>query len=261
MKPILPLCLCGCLVIPAWSAITVTKDSGNFSYLYEMDVNPSTQDLDSNSTADWFAGTAGSQTIPQTYSSGEAFSNQGASTPQNLFRTDYGGSITRSTLANADGPWTIEVSVRKTGGTQGSDGWFGVAMQNPGASQSIRVNFEDDRVSYRVGADNVDYLVGGDFADGNLHTLRIAYEGSNSYFVWVNGTLLNTDLSTGLAGGNPSFNGSGAWFVGDFAAAINGDWAVDYVRYDNAGAFAPVPEPAAALLGSFGLLALLRRRR
>lgn len=241
------------------AAITLTKDSGDFGYLYEMSVNPSTQDLDGNSTVDWFAGTAGGFTIPQTYTSGSAVSNQTLS--QILFRTDYGGSITRATIANANTPWTIELSVRKTGGTQGADGWFGVAMQNPSASHSVRVNFEDNRVSYRTGVGNVDYLVGTNFADGNLHTMRIAYEGSDSYYVWINDTLLNTDLSSGFAGGNGSFNASGGWYLGDFTGGIAGDWEVDYIRYESTAAFAPIPEPGAALLGGIGLILLLRRRR
>lgn len=245
----------------AHAAITVTKSSADFAYLYEMDSNPSAQDLDTNTTNDWFSGVAGGSTIPQTYTSGFAISDQAATTPENLFRTDYGGSITRATLANANSPWTVEIAVRKTGGTQGADGWFGVAMQNPGASQSIRVNFEDDRVSYRTSPTNTDYLLGTNFADGSVHTMRIAYEGSDSYYVWINDTLLNTDLSTGLAGGNGSFNASGSWFIGDFSGGIGGDWEVDYIRYDAGSATAPVPEPTFALLGGLGFLGLLRRRR
>lgn len=251
--------LAAILVTPAWSAITVSKVSSDFDYLYEMDGNPSGQDLDSNSVTDWFSGTAGGSTIPQTYTSGVAVSSQSATTPQNLFRTDIGGSITRNTLANANSPWTIEVAVRKTGGTQGADGWFAVAMQNPSASQSIRVNFEDDRISYRAGGSNTDYLVGNNFADGAFHTLRIAYEGSDSYYVWVNGVLLNDDLSSGFAGGNGSFNASGSWFIGDFSGGLAGDWEVDHIRYD--AGLASVPETSITLLGSLGLFVLLRRRR
>jgi len=117
----LTIIACSLLATPAFSAISLIQDSSTFTYLYEMDANPSGLDLDSNSSIDFFAGTATGQTIPQTYSGGFASSNQGASTPENLFRTDIGGSITRNTLS-ADTPYTLEWRVRKTGGTQGSDG-------------------------------------------------------------------------------------------------------------------------------------------
>ncbi|NNC89406.1 MAG: hypothetical protein HKN82_13190 [Akkermansiaceae bacterium] len=249
----------------AHADLIVTKHSSDFTYLYEMDVNPSGQDLDSNTTQDWFGGTAGGSTIPQDYTGGVARSDQNPASgdPQNLFRTDIGGSITRATLADANTPWTMELSARKTGGTQGVDGWFGVAMQNPGASFSTRVNFEDDRISYRTGGTYADYLVGTDFADGAFHTMRIAYEGSDNYFVWINDILLNSDLTSAgaFAGGNGSFNTGGSWFMGDFSGGIGGDWEVDYIRYEAGTAFAAVPEASELALFALGALSLALYRR
>jgi len=61
----------------ALSGITTTLASEDFAWKYEMDENPSGQDLDgAGSAADWFAGTAGGATIPQQYEGGIAFSNQ-----------------------------------------------------------------------------------------------------------------------------------------------------------------------------------------
>jgi hypothetical protein len=234
------------------------------AYIWSMESNPSGLDLDSNSTGDYFSGTAGGVTIPQTYTSGVAASNQSAVTPQVLFRTDFEGSITRATLAagGADAPFTLEWRVRKTGGTQGGDGWFSVAIQNPGASYSARVNFEDDRVSYRDPGVNVDYLEGTDFADGNFHTMRLAKDTGDAYYVWVDDILLNNDLSTPFTGGNGSFNTGGSSFMGDFSSGIGGDWEVDYIAFDTSGAYA-VPEPSSlALLGiGLGGWRLFRGRR
>jgi len=165
-------------------------------------------------------------------------SDQSASTPEVLFRTDYGGSLTRATLS-ADTPYTLEINVAKTGGTEGSQGWFAIALQSPGASDSARFSFKDDRVTFRTaGGTFTEYLAGGDFTDG-AQTVRIAYEGSNNYYIWVNDTLLNADLSTPITGGNGSFNTGGAWFIGDFSGDTGGDWDVDYIRFDNTGAFEP----------------------
>jgi hypothetical protein len=261
VKMKIPSLLILLMPLGAHAAITAVKDSSTFTYLYEMDVDPSGLDLDSNTTSDFFAGTASGSTIPQTYTGGVAASNQAAATPENLFRTDFTGSITRATLAGADTPWTLELAVRKTGGTQGTDGWFSFAAQNPTASQSVRVNFEDDRVSYRTAPTNTDYLTGTNFADGSFHTLRVAYSGSDSYFVWINDTLLNADLNTGFAGGNGSFNIGGAWFIGDYSGGLAGDWEVDYIRYDAGVATAPIPEPTPVLLGLLALVGTLRRRR
>ena len=258
VKRVLHLTALLAMSAPLHGAITLTKDSSDFAYLYEMNVNPSSQDLDSNTTADFFAGTVSGLTIPQTYSGGFASSSQ--ANGQILFRTDYGGSLTRNTLST-NTPYTLEATVAKTGGTQGTQGWFALALQSPSATQSARFSFKDDRVTFRTtGGTFTEYLVGTDFSSGS-QTVRIAYEGSNNYYVWVNDVLLNVDLSTPLNGGNGSFNASGAWFIGDFSGDTGGDWDVDYIRFDAGTAFAPVPEPAIALLGGLGLLGLIRRRR
>ncbi|MCP4099777.1 MAG: PEP-CTERM sorting domain-containing protein [Planctomycetaceae bacterium] len=269
MKKLLPLTICFLTALSMQTVhadIIVSIDSADFTYLYEMDVNPDGQDLDSNSTNDFFSGNAGGLISPQTYSGGFASSNQSASPQEILFRTDFGGSITRNTLSNANSPWTIETRVRKDASTsQGADGWFGIALQNPGSSQSVRVNFEDDRISMRNSGANTDYLTGTNFADSNFHTLRIAYEGNNSYFVWADDQLLNIDVTTasGFGGGNGSFNAGGAWFIGDFSGGLAGDWDVDYIRYTNSGAFSPVPEPTSFVLftGAIAAAGLRRRRR
>ena len=260
MKTLPSILIASLSLAPAcWSAITLTADSGSFDFKYEMDVNPSGQNLDgAGSATDWFNGTVSGVTSPLTYSGGQAFSNNAAG--QELFRTDFTGSLTRQNFTDSTA-MTIEMRVGKVGATQGTEGWFGAAMQMPGANHSIAVIIADDRVKVReVGGGYVSYLVGSDFTTGS-HTLRIAKESGNAWYVWMNGVLLNSNLSTPIVDGNGSFNSSGAWFLGDYGGVIDGDWSVDYVRVEKDGAFAPVPEPAASLLGSIGMLLVLRRRR
>ena len=81
-----------------------------------------------------------------------------------------------------------------------------------------------------------------------------------SYYYWVDGILLNTDLSTPITPGNANFASAQSTFIGDYGGGFTGNYSIDSIRLTS-GAFAPVPEPAAALLGAFGLLGLLRRRR
>ena len=242
------------LIAHSGHAALTQLDSTSFDYQYEMDVNPSGQDLDSaGSATDWFPNVAGGAIIPQTYTGGVAVSNQGAA--EVLFRTDFGGSITRQSFP---GDFTIEVSVHVNSdgnGGAGSAGYFGIALQTPGETNSFAMVIDAGEINISGGST----IATADNTDG-FHTFRIANEGDD-YFVWRDGVLLNADESSPFAPSNGSFNTGGAWFVGDYSGSIGGNWEVDYIRADNGGAFAPVPEPTSlALLGLGGLLIARRRR-
>lgn len=247
--------------LSANAAITFTADSSAFDYRYEMDVNPSTQDLNGGGGVDWYAGVAGSQTIPQNYAGGLASSDQSAASAENLFRGDFDhsgeGSIWRELVkGGAASAWTLEVRVQKRSGTQGANGWFGIATANLNESNSSALTIMDDRIRFTGGAD---YLNGSDFTTG-FQTIRIAHDAAdNAYYYWINDTLLNVDLATPIAGTNGSAFDNNT-FIGDYSTGIAGEWDVDYIRIAK-GAFAPVPEPTAAMLLSLGGLVLTLRRR
>ena len=237
--------------LPASAAISLTKDSSAFDYRYEMDTAPNNQDLDSNSTDDWF------DTGVPSVSGGYAVSTGAGQ----IFRGDFTGSIWRAVIPSNTGTiaWTMEITVGKTGGSQGANGWFGIATDVETNSSALYI--KDDRISIEQGATDLDFMVGSNFGDGTYHTIRIAHDAvANSYYYWVDGTLLNTDLGTAITPGNGNFATAQSTFIGDYSSSIDGNYSIDSIRLTS-GAFAPVPEPAAALLGALGLFRLLRRRR
>ncbi len=231
-------------------------DSSQFTFKYEMNTLLGSQDLDGNATSDWFAGTSGGITQPSV-AGGLGISNQAAAPPQILWRTDIANSLSRATV---NGNFTIEASVRLNGdSTPGNTGGFGFALQQPGQGQSLRFNVDETNVSFN--GTGIGAIATGSNSD-QFHLYRIAFEAPNNYWIWRDGTLLNTNLATPFTGSNGNFNNLGAWFLGDFTGSLDGNWNVDFIRV-TAGSFQPsVPEPATgALLLSAITAAALRRRR
>ena len=214
--------------------------SSSFDFQYEMDVNPSGQDLDSaGGAADWFAsagaaiGVDRTLLIPQSYDNGVAVSNQLADPAEALFRTDYGGSISRQSLA---GDFTVEVAVKLTPATitaPGSDlGGFGFFL-NPGGQNALRVNVNESEITTGLGNNA--------FATGSntdaFHLYRIAYVASDRRFwVWRDGVLIyggTTAPGGGIEGAQESLYAENSFLLGDFAVDLSGEWEVDYIRLHN----------------------------
>lgn len=238
-------------------AALVTQDSSTFDFKYEMDFVASTQDLDGNSTVDWFAGVAGSLITPQV-SGGIASSNFVPAVKEALWRTDFGGSLGRNALL---GDFTIEFSVHVNSdgnGGAGSAGYFGVVLDHVNDTDSLRMNITGDAINFDFDAKNP--IATGDNTDG-FHTFRIAYDTSNAtndYYIWRDGVLLGGGP---IAPTNGNANLSGVLFLGNFSGSLGGNWQVDYIRVDKDGAFAPVPEPGSLALLALGGLSVARRRR
>ena len=211
--------------------------ASEFDYLYEMDVDPSSQDLDAAGSAnDWFA-TAAQATgvdqemiIPQSYTDGIASSNQMAAIPEALFRTDFGGSISRASLA---GDFTVEIAVKLKAGTIASPatdlGGFGVFL-NPGGQRALRFNIDETEVNIGDGGEMA--TVTGSNTDA-FHLFRFAYVAADQRFsVWRDGFPVFTG-ETALEGTNDSLFIANSFFLGDYAFDISGDWEVDYIGLHN----------------------------
>ncbi len=244
--------------LPAQAAIIATKASTDFGlYQYEMDVKPSTQNLDANGSLDF--STAGASTV-----------SGGILNYSTLFATNmnYNSNATNRawrvlapTLATG---YTIEARLRVN---SQDDAVFGAFSLSSAASDSdadahlyIGTDFvkwgrnpnEAAVVTLQSGTSNTDFNV-----------FRIAMKegqtaGSEVFHVWRNGVLLSDTVTDGL--GN---NGLYRLFFGDGSnGRIGGDVDIDYLRFTS-GAFAPIPEPSSLLLAGLGLLGsvCLRRRR
>ena len=224
----------------SYAGVPNSLDSSGFDFQYEMDVNPSDQDLDAAGSAfDWFANPATGSGVdqqmwtPQTYAGGIATSNQGAATPEALFRSDFGGSISRESIS---GDFTVEVAVQLKAGTILSPefdlGGFGIFI-NPPALPAFRLNINEDELSTGLG--NEIAPTGNN--TGGLTLFRVAYvEADQRFWVWRNGVLIYGDTVSpggGTEGSEPSVYAGGGFLLGDFAADLSGDWDIDYIRVHN----------------------------
>lgn len=220
----------------AFEGVTGSLASGDFNFLYEMNENPGLQDLDGAGSAnDWFANAAQAtgvdqqMIIPQSYANGIASSNQAAVVPEALFRTDFGGSISRTSLS---GNFTVEVALRLKAGTiasPGTDlGGFGMFLNPPGQGV-LRLNLQEDGLS--IGGGDLPTVTGSN--TDAFHLFRVAYVAADQRFwVWRDGFLIFGGEEA-LAATNDSVFVDGGFFLGDFAADLSGDWEVDYIGLHN----------------------------
>ena len=235
------------LTVVSQAAIIATpKDSANFDYRYEQDVDSSSQDLDGNTVDDFFAG------FPAQHPSiagGIASFSDG-----DFYRTDFGGSITRANFAD-NAVFTVEISAQMltTGSADGIRGTMGVFWRDNGADEDTEVLYVGDST---VKTFNGTVISTADNTDG-FHTFRFARDSDGEFWFWRDNVLLAQDIASQISGGADGL------FVGDIGSPTSGDWNLDYLRIDE-GAFAPVPEPSsfiiAAMLGLIGIGYGSRRR-
>ena len=222
-----------------FSGLPNSLASSGFDYLYEMEENPSGQDLDAAGIADWFVNPAMATGVdqemwtPQTYAGGIGSSNQGAAIPEALFRSDYGGSISRVSIL---GDFTVEVAVRLKEGTiafPDTDlGGFGMFINPPG-EPAFRLNINEDEMSTGLG----DGVVSTASNSAGMTVFRVAYvEADQRYWAWRDGVLIyGDDLAPGggVEGSENSLYAGGGYLLGDFASDLSGDWDIEYLRLHN----------------------------
>ena len=105
-------------------------------------------------------------------------------------------------------------------------------------------------------------------ADGDWHGIAVVYDATvGNIRTYLDGNLLDTNTDSDIGFLGTMVNGTTDFFVGAYNGSSDNyfDGMQDAYRISTGALttaqFLPVPEPAAAMLGGLGLLALLRRRR
>lgn len=157
------------------------------------------------------------------------------------------------------GSWTVEVRANITAATGGVGGFVIWGALN--GERNIMTTHEDS-VNEHGGTAHDSSANAGAF-----HNIRLTYDSADDvYHYFRDGVQI-----TPLAGvGQQAATGSTRLIIGDCCTNSGGSTLggigtsveFEYIRYDNTGAYSPVPEPsAAALFGLAGLGFILRRSR
>ena len=196
-----------------------TKPSSDFDFQYEMDVMPTTLDLDGNGSADLAVG-------------GEAptVSDGILVAPGNGYlRSPPTGGIWHSEIDFTEG-WTIEVRLKITDQSLGNWAWELFAGA-PGLDSAATLCIGEDGQGWNDGSN-----LGSNDNTDDFHIFRLAQvPGASSYCVWRDGELIGEYLDPGYSVGDS------IWF-GDGSGGFTGTAEIDYFRL-TPGFFAPANLP------------------
>lgn len=247
MKPSLIALLAVCHAGTASAAITVTRDSTAFS----STIDQIEGDVDPDSLADWAADLgnfAGQLTI-----NGNSTMTVALDTVA-YDRWAHTGDITGTV------GWTIETRLRidSLGATTGDPGVFEIVSRSSGANaRSPWFYITADGIRVRINTSgSTAALYNINLNDGQFHTYRMATVAGEPHTFWLDGVQVATWTNNDSTADTRVFLGrNGGTSVDD------GTTTIDYIRFDTTGAFAPIPEPAAAALLVLASAIGLRRRR
>lgn len=212
------------MVIPTLSQ----KASSDFTWKYEMDVSPQTQDLDANESPDL----AFFEDTPITVGS-NILSYTSTGIGLTYIYSATGGIWDGK--CNYDDGYSIEVRLKVNGDGGGSDGMAAIFASTADTNECANLRISSTGQTWGNWA-----LGATDNSDG-FHVFRVVkVPGIDQYRVWRDGVLLADDLLSG-----DSITGEELWF-GDITKGSGSasDVEIDYIRIID-GAFAP---PSVVLL-------------
>ena len=229
--------LCSALAVHA--TVTATKDSADFNWKYEMDVDPLTDDQDLDSFFDWAGGTAGA-TASQAVAGGvlTQYTMDGNS------HTAYAGTnaIWDSSFSLATG-WTIEASIKVVSEYPGAAAATVIWGHFQGADHLGALNIHaTGQVMGNFGPTSGWDTVGNGTEDNTdaFHVFRMTQSpGEDKYSIWRDGVLLLDDQPS-VAKPWVAAGEDVTWLLfGDIGGAYGGEVQYEYFRFTQ-GAFAPV---------------------
>lgn len=221
-------------------------DSADFAYKYEFGDNenptdPAQVDEDGNTYADW-----GAMGKAPTYSDGVMHILAGVDSGlESLVSTHLWHNLSPT----MDEAFTIEFKSHAISTPDGKG--IIAAVIRPAAGTSIAQCQAELHIGTAYTKFGTTVLDTNNNTDG-YHVFRFAKEAGNNWWIWRDGVLLNsTALSAATSPHGPRF------LFGDVGTVQNGASDTDYIRIDDGGAYAPVPEPSTAVLLVCGLAGIL----
>jgi hypothetical protein len=237
------------------------KDSADFNWKYEMTTTPDAQDIDGVAGNDfvywWNDGAWNSGAFQGTINGDGTVTmwQSGANTFQSKAATE--GNVWSDVAAQAANGFTVEGRLKTTkdpnadagfsmGGCASANQFGGLILTDTGVYWGQ--SWVSGATPLATGLDN----------SSDYHVYRMAkVGGENSFSVWRDGALLGSGLASVLESSDNLFN------FGEITSVHYGTNQIDYLRIAT-GAYAPVPEPATAMIvttGAIGILAYAWRRR
>ena len=206
--------------------------------------------------------------------------------------TDIGGGVINVAPIN-DNSIMINGSLSTNGTSTWADGVAGTTLNPPSAGNTadytleIKIRLNDVANGYRIWGgmgDGRDWLdvyddgvqitqPGGGFMavlmtlnDGQFHTFRIVNDGNVSNDIYKTTHFFVDGVALSDPDGNPwtSSSNDSRLLFGDSTGGTFGnlaDYDIEYIAYDQSGAFAPIPEPATMILLGLGSLVAIRRKK
>ncbi|MCG2685416.1 MAG: hypothetical protein L6306_17575, partial [Planctomycetales bacterium] len=213
-----------------------TKPTGGFSWIYSMDSDPASQDLDGNGAKDWAAKKSGSGAIA--YSHGiQTVASDGDSMAHLASGSRWG--LSDNEVFNAQigtGSYTVEFSAKLAAGSSYPYQLDWVADQgNDSLREALYVGADRTTVT----ASNGETVLDGNTNSDAYHVFRLAYDSAAcKAYVWRDGKYLGsfappmdgTKLGAFFGGGT---GGTGGVAEVDYLALTSGAYAPDVERVAN----------------------------